>query len=172
MFESSALVCRACIKLGHTHNTSRRSKVLLNGSEQLYHSVHPRLSLLLVADLSQCLSSVHQGQHRPLKVLPAQRSLTQGELCRQAANVGEPLGQDIVTYDLQLLHAPQGGQLLIWDQHGVLPTLDLHSSLQDLGDIKENTQKLSTYTTKQLPVSYHKPPVTPTYQKNYLFTSL
>lgn len=115
-------------------NLSEDFQIPLNGSDQLYHSVHPNLFLLLVADCSQRLSGVHQGQHRPLKVLPPQRQPPPGELCGQAANVGELFGQHVVADDLQLLHGPQGGQLAIWDQQGVLLTLDLHSSEQDLED--------------------------------------
>lgn len=125
------------------HNTSWEFEVFLNGSEQLYRSVCPRLSLLLAADSSQRLSRVDQRQHCSLKVLPAQRLPALGQLCHQTVNVGEPLGQDVVTDDLQLLDVPHGGQLLVWDQHGVFCAVYLHSSQQDLGNIRKNTQELT-----------------------------
>lgn len=103
-------------------------KVLFDDSEQLHHSVPPRLSLLLAAEAGQRLSAVHQGQHRPLKVLLPQRLPAPRELCCQTAYVREALGKDVVADDLQLVHAPQGGQLLIWDQHDARRILDLHSS--------------------------------------------
>lgn len=111
---------------------SRRSKVLLEGSEQLDQSINPHFPLVLVADLRQCLSGVHQGQQSPLKVLPAQRLPAPGELDSQTADVRELLGQNVFTDDLKFLHAPHRGQFLIWDQHGVILALDLHTSQQDL----------------------------------------
>ena len=133
------------------HISSWEFEVFLNSSEQLDHSVRPRLSLLPAADSSQRLSRVDQRQHCPLKVLLAQRLPALGELCRETANVGEPLGQDVVTDDLQLLDAPHGGQLLVWDQHGVFCAFYLHSSQQDLGNIKINTEELTENLPKKHP---------------------
>lgn len=113
--------------------SSRGTKVFLNSMEQLDDSGRPRLPLLPVCDLSQRLGGVHQRKHRPLKVLPAQRLLPPlGEPGRQAADVGQPFGQDVLADDLQFLHASQGGQLLVWDQQGVMLALDMKSSQEDL----------------------------------------
>lgn len=122
--------------------SSEGFEVSLNSSEQLEEGVGPHLSLVLVTDMSQRLGDVHQRQHRPLKVLPAQSLAPLGELGRQTPDVREAFREYILTDDFQLFNTSQGGQLLIWDQQGVFITLDLHSGQQNLGGSEASTKTL------------------------------
>ena len=114
-------------------------EVSLYSLEQLLQDVRPHLSLLLVADSSQRLRGVNQSQHCSLKVLPAQRLPSPAELRCQAPDVGQLLGQDVLADDFQPINAPEGSQLLIWDQQGLTVASDLRSSQQNLRETGPST---------------------------------
>ena len=106
----------------------------MDGPEELQQGVGPDLPLVRRADVSHHLDGVHHGQHRPLKVLPAEGGAPPGQRRRQTPDLRQPLGQDALADRLQPLEAPQRGQLLVRDEEGAPgPARDLQAAQQRLG---------------------------------------